>query len=868
VRQFPGGGHNTQRLMNDRRVLPLFLVAAALLTVAFLVPAGASAAVDPYFPAVAYGVGALPVAEEVGDLNGDGKPDIVVANEVANSISVLLDEGAGTFAPAVAYPVGDSPSAVAIGDLNEDGIPDLAVANEDSGTVSILLGAGGGMFDAPIDFPVGAVPSAVAIGDLNEDGIPDLAVTNEDSGTVSILLGKGGGALEAGQEVKVGEGPISIAIGEFDEDGRPDLVTANSGSNNVSIIRGNGNGTFAPAVDYAVGEEPISVAAADLNGDHLPDLVVANAGAGTVSVLHGDINGTQGTFGRVTETAVGGRPTAVAVADLNGDKVPDLAVVNSDGDAVQVLVGKPSPQITWSGSTIVRFGENVTGGISLAGGRAPTGTIVFRAYAASIFDFACSNLVWTSEPVSVEGDRSYALTPAFTPLAVGSYRIVAEYSGDAENAPVTPSCNFEAPIVTVVSTNPSFTVGATPTEASLGDPVTLTANATDPGNGVRPSGQVSFTANGREIGSAPIEPDGTASFVTTALPAGTDQVEIFYQGDANYTAGAAHGPRVTIYPPPLTDLFVSPSGGSYALDTEVTTIFSCVAQPFGKPLESCTDSNGLSWSESFGNLVGRGKLDTSTAGEFTYGVTARAEGGQEAASSIHYTVLKAEPTVTSRVVSPSVTVGEPIVGTATFTGGHSPGGSIGFTVYGPDDPTCAGPPAFESAPMPLAAEVGSPPFVPTDAGTYRLVATYSGDVDNKAVASDCGEAAAAVTVAARQGSSTGDKGNSPPPSETSPPAGTPPPPAAPPNVKLTYSPDKPHTPDPRGGPRWTFRWAPGAPGTTSRCRLDRGRFTSCASPKIYRGLKRGNHVFTLRSTAPDGQESPPRTVRFVAGRRQ
>ncbi|HJZ36286.1 MAG TPA: hypothetical protein VJ204_08435 [Solirubrobacterales bacterium] len=309
-------------------------------------------------------------------------------------------------------------------------------------------------------------------------------------------------------------------------------------------------------------------------------------------------------------------------------------------------------------------------------------------------------------------------------------------------------------------------------------------------------------------------------------------------------------------------------GGVYALDTEVTVLFSCTVPPFGKPIESCTDSNGQSASESFGSLNGTGKLDTSTAGEFTYSVTARADDGQEGTRSITYTVLKAEPTLTSQVRSSFVTVGEPIAGTATFTGGHSPGGSIGFTVYGPDDPTCGGPPAFESVPVPIAAEVGSPSFVPAEAGTYRLVATYSGDVDNQAVASDCGDAAAAVTVTARQVGSAGGQGSPPASPETSPPAGTPSPPAAPPKVNLTYSPDKPHSPDPRGGPRWTFRWAPGAPGTTSRCRLDRSRFTPCTSPQIYHGLQRGKHVFTVRSIASDGQESPPRTVHFIVGRRR
>ncbi len=597
--------------MNDRRALPLvFLAAATLLAVAFCAPAGASAAVDPYLPAVESGVGADPVAVAAGDLNGDGKPDLVVANKSDDTISVLLGEGGGVFAPAVQYPVGLLPSSIAIGDLDGDGIPDLVVTNELSNDVSVFRGAGNGSFTfagnspvglspssvaiadldgdgipdlvvtnagsdtvsilhgrvggtlAPaVELPVGAAPASVAVGDLNGDGIPDLAVANEDSNNVSILLGKEGGAFQSAADLAVGEGPRSIAIGALEEDNGPDLVTANSGSDNVSILGGHGNGTFAPAVDYAVGEEPLSVAVADLNGDPVPDLVVANAGAGSVSVLHGDLTGSRGTFDRVTETAVAGRPTAVAAADLNGDAVPDLAVVNSTGDAVQVLVAKPNPEITWHLNHPGQFGESVTGTISVEGGSAPTGSIVFSAYESPEPTYVCTRKVWTSGPVSVEGDGTYALPEALTPLAVGSYRIVAEYSGDAKNAPVTVSCGFEAPLIIINRVVPSFTVEAAPLEAGLGDPVTLTAEVADPGNGVRPSGEVLFLALGRVVGSAAIGADGIATTVTESLPVGVDQVDLQYGGDANYTLGVGRGPTVTVNAPPVAELFGLASGG-------------------------------------------------------------------------------------------------------------------------------------------------------------------------------------------------------------------------------------------------------------------------------------------------------------------
>jgi hypothetical protein len=134
------------------------------------------------------GVGNSPISVAVADLNGDGKPDLATANWFSDDVSVLLNQGNGTFAAAVNYGADSYPISVAAADLNGDGKPDLAVANRNSDHVSVLLNQGNGTFAAAVSYAAGTSPSSVAAADLNGDGKPDLAVANYNSDNVSILL--------------------------------------------------------------------------------------------------------------------------------------------------------------------------------------------------------------------------------------------------------------------------------------------------------------------------------------------------------------------------------------------------------------------------------------------------------------------------------------------------------------------------------------------------------------------------------------------------------------------------------------------------------------------------------------------------------
>jgi Flp pilus assembly secretin CpaC len=288
-------------------------------------------------PTAAYATGTAPVAVITADFSDDGHPDLAVANQTANTVSILLGVGDGTFDAHVDYPAGSGPAALATADFNGDGKPDLAVADQTGDTVSILLGNGDGTFQTATAIPAGTGPVAIATGIFNNvSGHVDLAVVNQTAGTVSIFPGNGDGTFGAKTDYPVGNTPSAIAVADFNSDGNLDLAVANRGSNTVSVLLGNGDGTFQPKTDYAVGAAPSGVVSADFNLDGHPDLAVGNSTDGTVSILLGFGNGT---FGAQTTFAAGTDPTSLATSDFNNDGRPDLVVTDTSANQISILLG-------------------------------------------------------------------------------------------------------------------------------------------------------------------------------------------------------------------------------------------------------------------------------------------------------------------------------------------------------------------------------------------------------------------------------------------------------------------------------------------------------------------------------------------------
>jgi hypothetical protein len=296
---------------------------------------------------VGYAVGNAPESVALGDVNGDGALDIVAANSFDGTVTVLITNQFNAIAPAPGSPfrVGSMPWSVALGDVNGDGRLDIVTANSSDNTVSVLLGDGAGRFEAAptAPFNVGPGPNAVALGDVNGDGKLDLVTANVGGNTVTVLLGDGAGgfAAAAGSPFAVGGAPPDLALGDFNGDGKLDIVTANSGGNTVSLLLGNGSGGFAAATGspFSVGSTPGRVALGDLNGDGKLDLVATGSGDNTVTVLLGD--GAGGfTAAASSPFPVGSTPVGVALGDVNGDGKLDIIVANAGGTTVSILLNR------------------------------------------------------------------------------------------------------------------------------------------------------------------------------------------------------------------------------------------------------------------------------------------------------------------------------------------------------------------------------------------------------------------------------------------------------------------------------------------------------------------------------------------------
>lgn len=325
-----------------------------------LLAAGACDALQEDSPVA---IGARPISAFVADVDRNGTADVVVA--ALDGVRLLLGDGAGGFSAQDPLEAGADPQSVVADDFDGDGVTDLAVATGVGNAVSVLYGSPSGGFDPPAAISLERPLRRLAVADFDLDGAPDLAALSDQSGTVTVLLrdSEEPRSFRVHEDVAVGVAPTDLGIGDVDRDGLPDIAVVSRGAGATGELavffgrRSAGTVTFArDAVRLAAGRSPSAVAVADFDGDGSPDVAVADEDADLVAFYLGDGAGgltpvdlCSTPSGGIVSCRVGRRPRAMAAADFDGDGRPDLAAANEgDGTLTFILSSNPPPTPTFT----------------------------------------------------------------------------------------------------------------------------------------------------------------------------------------------------------------------------------------------------------------------------------------------------------------------------------------------------------------------------------------------------------------------------------------------------------------------------------------------------------------------------------------
>lgn len=322
----------------------------------------------------------------VGDIDGDGKLDIVSTAIVNGSISILRNTssvGSPSFASSVSYSGLSWPYRATIADINGDGKNDIIVTNEFGNNISVFRNTGSAgsiSFASKVDFTTNTSPDGLVIADFDGDGKVDVATANQGN-TISVLRNTSSGntiSFATKVDLTATNIPTNLSSGDIDGDGKPDIVSANYqfSTATISVFRNTGNSgtiSFATRNDITVGTAPLNIAIADITGDGKVDLVSSNTGSNTLSVLRNTSSSGSVSFASKVDITTTAQPSGLAAGDLNGDGKPDVITSNYGSGQNRVTAYRntmPEPN-TWNGSTWSAGTPNQTTDVIIASNNAP-----------------------------------------------------------------------------------------------------------------------------------------------------------------------------------------------------------------------------------------------------------------------------------------------------------------------------------------------------------------------------------------------------------------------------------------------------------------------------------------------------------------
>ncbi len=527
----------------------------------------------------------------IGDLNGDGKPDIVVANPSLNNVGVFLNAGSGALGPGTFLAVSGRPDSISLADLNSDGHLDILLVVVGSGTsqLQVMLGDGHGGFAAPVAAPTGSVApiTNTIVADFNGDGLPDVAFgIIAESLQIAVIFGDGHSGFSAPRLIAAGNdttGAVELLLLDVNKDGKPDLIVNTSrvsaGIHESFLLINDGKANFSvsqlstspPNNDIA----GFVTAIGDFNGDGNPDLLFATGGAdiimfgdgqgGTLSVspsrlllgipvpqgfAAADVDGNQtidvvsssvssyfpgnghGGFGDPISLSLPQGSTLIAVADFNGDGKPDFVL--QSGTNVSVMLNSLTAPATFSASTQIQLLPSV----------ATTSVGLPVTLAASVFSYGgvpTGTVTFFdgaqslgSAPVDIYGIA--AVTTTFSSAGLHN-NLAASFAGtlDASTNTIFGNSNTQAsPSSISVNTSqptastPTVALSALPNPARVRNSVTLTANVTSSSG--TPTGNVVVRSDGDVLALFPVGQTASVIFPTVGL----HSLQATYGGDATF----------------------------------------------------------------------------------------------------------------------------------------------------------------------------------------------------------------------------------------------------------------------------------------------------------------------------------------------
>jgi len=429
----------------------------------------------------------------VSDLDGDGKPDIVVANYTVGSISVFRNTsvtGNINVANFVRndFTAGTGATFISVADMDNDGKQDVIVANQGENTISIFKNistSGNISFSSQIKIATPSTPIGIGIGDFDRNGWLDIATANHGNGTVSIFTNKGiFNAISTNNfnprfGLITGLNPITIDVADIDGDSKSDIVVGNYGSNSISIFKNNyisgtlATSSFSTKLDFNAGNKPGYVKLGDMDGDSKLDVVVLAEGTNSVGILRnistaGVLSSTS--FASRVNFNTGITPYYISVGDLTGNGKLDILITNFGDGTATVWQNKATPGSITSASFFKRLNFNV-------------GTKPYAGLLADIDGDAKTDIL-----VSNTGSNTLSILRN----TVGAQMIVSPTSSTLPATGGSLTASVSSNLVWKVSSNANWLIPIGVSGKNSGSiRVTFLAN-----NGISRKGTITFTADG------------------------------------------------------------------------------------------------------------------------------------------------------------------------------------------------------------------------------------------------------------------------------------------------------------------------------------------------------------------------------------